>query len=51
MLFYARERGQGIIEYALLLALITLVVIVVLLLLGPIVGNVFSNMGSRLRSY
>ena len=51
MLCYARERGQGMVEYALLLALITLVVIVVLILLGPIIGNVFSKMGSQLQSY
>jgi Flp pilus assembly pilin Flp len=51
MLYDARERGQGMVEYALLFALITLVVIVVLILLGPIIGNVFSNMGSRLQSY
>ncbi|MCS6907605.1 MAG: pilus assembly protein [Anaerolineales bacterium] len=48
MLFANRERGQGLVEYALLFALIALVVIAVLLLLGPLVGNVFSNMNSRL---
>jgi pilus assembly protein Flp/PilA len=51
MYVYARERGQGMVEYALLFALITLVVIVVLILLGPIIGNVFSNVGSRLQTY
>lgn len=38
-----RERGQGLVEYALLLVLVALVVIVILLLLGPAIGNVFSN--------
>jgi len=38
------EEGQGLVEYALLLALITIVVIVVLALLGPAVGNIFSNL-------
>lgn len=37
------ERGQGLVEYALLLALIVLVVIVILMLFGPEIGNVFSN--------
>jgi pilus assembly protein Flp/PilA len=37
------ERGQGLVEYALLLALIVLVVLVILMLFGPEIGNVFSN--------
>ncbi len=44
MLYLPREQGQGIVEYALLLALVTLVVIVVLALIGPAIGNVFSNL-------
>jgi len=43
LLFVLRQRGQGIVEYALLLVLVALVVIVVLVLLGPAIGNVFSN--------
>ena len=35
--------GQGLVEYALLLTLASLVVIVILTLLGPTVGNVFSR--------
>ncbi len=37
------ESGQGLVEYALILVLVSLVVIVVLSLLGPSIGNVFSN--------
>ena len=37
------ERGQGLVEYALILALVILVVIGVLILLGPAIGNAFSN--------
>ncbi len=37
------EGGQGLVEYALILVLVALVVIVVLSLLGPSIGNVFSN--------
>ncbi len=43
MLFTQRERGQGLIEYALILVLIAIVVIVVLTLLGPAIGEVFSS--------
>ncbi len=46
MLFLPNERGQGLVEYALVLVLITLVVILVLTLLGPAVGNTFSNVVS-----
>jgi pilus assembly protein Flp/PilA len=38
------ELGQGMVEYALIFALVALVVIVVLTLLGPAIGNVFSNL-------
>lgn len=47
MLFVPQEEGQGLVEYALLLVLISLVVIVVLALLGPAVGNIFSNLVSN----
>ena len=43
MLYLPSEQGQGIVEYALLLALVTLVVLVILALLGPAIGNVFST--------
>ena len=43
MVFEPRERGQGLVEYALIMILVAIVVIVILLLLGPAVGNVFSN--------
>jgi len=40
---FACEEGQGLVEYALVLVLVATVVIAILLLLGPVVGNVFSN--------
>jgi pilus assembly protein Flp/PilA len=43
MLFFPRDEGQGLVEYALILVLVAVVVIVVLSLLGPAIGNVFSN--------
>jgi pilus assembly protein Flp/PilA len=48
MLFLPREEGQGLVEYALVLVLIAVVVIAILLLLGPVVGNVFSNLVQNL---
>ncbi len=38
------DAGQGLVEYALLLALVTITVIVILALLGNGIGNAFSNM-------
>ena len=43
MLFLPREEGQGLVEYALILVLVAIVVIVILAILGPAIGNVFSN--------
>jgi pilus assembly protein Flp/PilA len=43
MLYVPREEGQGLVEYALILVLVSLVVILILALLGPTIGNVFSN--------
>lgn len=43
MLFAPKEKGQGLVEYALILVLVAIVVIVILAVLGPTIGNVFSN--------
>jgi pilus assembly protein Flp/PilA len=51
VLCYARERGQGLVEYALLLVLVSLVVIAVLLILGPVIGNVFTKLNSDLVNF
>ena len=37
------HRGQGLVEYALILGLIAVVVLAALFLLGPVVGNMFST--------
>jgi pilus assembly protein Flp/PilA len=42
------EEGQGLVEYALILVLVAVVVIVVLVVLGPTVGNLFSNVITNL---
>lgn len=51
MLFSLKERGQGLVEYALILVLVAIVVFAVLLLLGPIIGNVFSTINTSLSSF
>ena len=48
MLFAPKEKGQGLVEYALILVLVAVVVIAVLLILGPIIGNVFTKINSSL---
>lgn len=39
----ADARGQGLVEYALILVLVAVVVILILGILGNSIGNVFSN--------
>ncbi len=44
------EKGQGLVEYALVLVLVAVVVIAILTLLGPQIGNVFSRITCGLDS-
>ena len=37
------SSGQGLTEYAIIIMLVAIVVILLLLILGPAVGNIFSN--------
>jgi pilus assembly protein Flp/PilA len=48
MLFAPKERGQGLVEYAIILSLVALVVIAVVRLLGPKVGNTFSSISQSI---
>ena len=48
MLFAPKERGQGLVEYAIILSLVALVVIAVVRLLGPKVGNTFSSISNSM---
>lgn len=48
MLFALEEKGQGLVEYALILVLVVVVVFAVLMILGPVVGNVFSTVNESL---
>ena len=43
MLSALQERGQGLVEYAIIMAFVAIVVIAIMRLLGPKVGNVFSS--------
>jgi pilus assembly protein Flp/PilA len=45
-----RERGQSMVEYALILVLIAVVVIAVLIILGNQVANVFCNISGAIGS-
>ena len=46
--FQYLERGQGLVEYALILTLVAIVVIAVLMILGPRIGSVFSSINKSL---
>ena len=48
MLTFRENKGQGLVEYALILVLVAVVVIVILALLGPAIGNVFSTIMSAI---
>jgi pilus assembly protein Flp/PilA len=45
---WPRQAGQGMVEYALILVLVSIVVIVVLLTMGNQIANVFSNVVAAL---
>jgi pilus assembly protein Flp/PilA len=48
MLLFKNEKGQGLVEYALILVLVALVVIAVLTVMGPIIGNTFSDINTSI---
>ena len=48
MLFATKEKGQGLVEYAIILALIAIVVIAVMTTLGQKVNNTFNSIGNSL---
>jgi pilus assembly protein Flp/PilA len=43
MMFTPTEKGQGLVEYALILVLVAMVVLVALAALGPLISNVFDQ--------
>ncbi len=42
------ERGQGMLEYGMIIVLVAILVMVLLLVLGPGTGNMFSNVAVNL---
>jgi pilus assembly protein Flp/PilA len=49
MLLHSSQKGQGLVEYGIILMLVALVVIIVLTTMGPIVGNMFSKVTDNLQ--
>lgn len=45
---FISEKGQGLVEYALILVLIAMVVIIAMSFLAPTIGNVFTEIGNTL---
>ena len=48
MLFAPVEKGQGLVEYAIIIAFVAIVVIAVVRLFGPRLGNTYSSINSSL---
>jgi pilus assembly protein Flp/PilA len=48
MLFAPKEKGQGLVEYAMILSFVAIVVIAIVRLIGPRVGTIFSTINSSL---
>jgi pilus assembly protein Flp/PilA len=46
----ASQRGQGLVEYALILVLVAIVVLAALMILGPVIGGAFSTINNSLIS-
>jgi Flp pilus assembly pilin Flp len=42
------EKGQGLVEYALIVVLVAVVIVAALLILGPSVGNVYGKVNASL---
>ena len=42
------EAGQGLVEYALILIMVAVVVLVIAAVLGPGIGNIYSNLVATL---
>jgi pilus assembly protein Flp/PilA len=48
MRFIREETGQGLVEYALIIAVIAIAVIIAMLYLRDQLSNIFSNVGNNL---
>jgi Flp pilus assembly pilin Flp len=43
MLLTHEEKGQGLLEYAMILVFVVIIVLVILTLLGPALARIYSN--------
>jgi len=48
--FWSEESGQGLVEYALIIALVAVGLIAILLVLRNSIGNVFNNAAEQLNN-
>lgn len=48
MMSYTTDSGQGLVEYGMVIIMVAILVIVILALIGPEIGNWFSNVVSNL---
>jgi len=48
MLSHIQEKGQGLVEYAIILVLVAVLLVALVRLLGPQVGNTFSMINNSL---
>jgi len=46
--FFKSERGQGMVEYGLIIALVAVVVIAALVILGPKIALMFTTVSTKL---
>lgn len=49
MLFSPKEKGQGLVEYALILVLVAIIVIAAIMLLQPVLQPVIDNIENALK--
>ena len=47
-IYRSRRKGQGLVEYGLILVLIAIAVVLILTLVGSQINNTFSRVGSAL---
>ena len=47
-MFFAHQKGQGLVEYALIITLVSIVVIAALAILGPQINNVFNTISGTM---
>jgi Flp pilus assembly pilin Flp len=48
LIYQKREVAQGLVEYALVIILVSIAVVLALSLIAPTIGNVFSEIGNTL---